>query len=315
MSEFSMRQMDAGFKSLTKTVKDGFSKLYEFIANLNLPDLFRKQNEVIIEGFSDQITATIMTQLLEKSARVSSAEVMLKAHNKRLETRQDRYQHQVNNIMDRTTKTIKKEKLAAENQIRQLDDPVLSLIEEYAQNRILSDYSVFTQPALDYIKEHNHINQDVRAYIINSSVAKTLSVIENYIEDRSKFEDAISESVFDNEIIELVFEDKIADDLLCIPFAIVDNQIYAMPSTDPLDDCSSHKISNAESWNSLLEAKKDSINDRMREVPDPNLENKLLESVMRIVRNMNVSETQKERLIECIEDSVNTGLVRIAIPQ
>lgn len=314
MSEFSIKQINTGFVTLANTIKEGFSSLYEIISNLNIPELFRVQNEVITEGFHNQITAMIMTQLLEKSSKVSSAEVMLKVQNKRLEKRKNRYDQHIDKIMSRTEDAITKEKDSSEQQIRQLDDPVLSLIEDYAQEKIHSDYSVFAQPALYYTKSHNRMNQDVRSHIINTQIDKALQKISEYTASRIEYEQKLSDVLFNDDTMNTVLEAQEKKGKLLLPFLCLDDEIYAAPDSGNDGSYTDSIQTKANTWNNILNRNKTAIISNMKSTSDTNIYDKLMKSVDDAIGDSEVNDAKKKFIRQGIKNGINSGRIKVSIP-
>lgn len=315
MSEYSMQQMDQGFTTLTRTVKEGFKKLYELIANLNFPDLFRVQNEVIAEGFHDQITATIMTHLLDKTAKVSAAEVMFKVHKKRLEKRKQRYDLHLQKIMKRTLESISKEKSATERQIRQLDEPVLNLIEDYAEDKIHSDYSVMAQPAMDYTRHHNRMNQAVRSHILNTQVERAIGKIQEYCNSRKTYESKLQETLVQDSELEKM-AGIIPEGRLHLPILCVDDTVFATPECDRSDGAYFPVRSKSTSWARVLniQEKKNRIMSEMRPAGNGTIRKRLMKAVDDALEKSSLADSERDQISRGIARSIESGKVVISVP-
>jgi hypothetical protein len=220
MSENMIRSLQESIKSLVDVVSEGFRSITSVVQPIrNIAEMMKKQSEMVEKGFADQIEATIQTSLLDKMAQIPGAGMRLRAHEERIDKRKNRFERERNAVLTRTEGFIEDEKRTAIKRLKEMDQPVLELLDLYGTTKVVDNYALFSLPTWELIHQHNHDNHFVRSWILDQKCKSVLDSIEALVKRREDF---------DREL-EKVVQSDIGNRAFNLPFVDVDGKLAVSP--------------------------------------------------------------------------------------
>lgn len=197
MGEHDINSLRVAVTTLQNTIGKILKEILEVIRPIQqLPEDIKALRETLVDGFSDQINATFMTALLEKTASMRGKEEMIESQRQRLGKRTDRFHTECNKVKGRASNSMLDQRSRTRKQINEIDGPVMELLTDYGF-AVIDDTSRYALPSWEMFDDQNNEHDLERRRILRSKIQPVLEKIEIFLQKRRAFQDSVANVIWD----------------------------------------------------------------------------------------------------------------------
>lgn len=187
MDEQGIRQLAASIDKLIEVLDNQTKEFRAAIAPMKeLPELTRNTQETVQQGFSDLQAVTVQLRLAEIGSQVDAYEGMAAAEKAALEEKAAQLAADIKRISKRYQQLLMEVETSTEEKVRELDDPVLQILEVFYPSLIEARYVDRLLPGRRAIASQAQWMASARSEVLAAAVDKLRAALTSFVDARAE---------------------------------------------------------------------------------------------------------------------------------